>query len=105
VTAYFGLTNELCKMLENRVKKSQRNRSHIFRKALDSYLMKVNKEPFFANHQPCQKYPILGLKTVPVTIRRDQDDWLRKMAQLTGKRLSQLGREAIQSYLSEIEQK
>ncbi len=50
-------------------------------------------------HQPIQKQPILGLKTCSVTIRQDQGDWLRMMSEKTGKRLSQLGREAMENYL------
>ena len=73
--------------------------SHIVREALDSYAMKVNKEPL-SKHQENQKYPIIGLKTIPVTIRQDQDDWLRLVADKTGKKLSQLGREAVEYYLA-----
>ncbi len=42
-----------------------------------------------------------GFKMVCVTIRQDQGNWLRMMSEKTGKRLSQLGREATEYYLSE----
>ncbi len=99
--AYIGLPLKICERLENRVKKTKKNRSHISREALDCYFLKVNKEPLKV-HQICEKDPIIGLKVIPVTIRRDQIDLLRIMAEKTGKKLSQLGREAIEHYLQRI---
>lgn len=99
VNAYFGLPEEMCKRLENRVKTSRKTRSHIVKEALDAYFLKVNKEPLEV-HQICEKDPVIGLKTISVTIRQDQGDWLRMMSEKTGKKLSQLGREAMEFYLT-----
>ncbi len=98
VQAHFGLPLEMYKGLENRVKNTKKTRSHISREALDLYFLKVNKEPLEI-HQICEKNVIIGLKNIPVTIRRDQSYWLRMMAEKTGKKISQLGREAIEYYL------
>ena len=93
------MPQEICERLENRVQKTQKTRSHIVKEALDAYFLKVNKEPLEV-HQICEKDPVIGLKTVSVTIRQDQGDWLRMMSEKTGKRLSQLGREAMEHYFA-----
>ncbi len=98
VQAHFGLPLKMYERLENRVKNTKKTRSHISREALDFYFLKVNKEPLQI-HQICAKDPIVGLKHIPITIRRDQSSWLRMMAEKTGKKISQLGREAIEYYL------
>ena len=99
VHVYFGLPEKVWERLENMVKDTQKSRSHISREALDCYFLEVNKAPL-KMHQICEKDPIIGLKTAPLTIRKDQEEWLRMMAEKTGKNLSQLGREAIKHYLS-----
>ncbi len=95
---HFGLTKTQRETLENMVKRTHKSRSHIFRQAIDAYWLKLNKEPSI----PCitgKKYPVQGLLIVPVTIRQDQDDWLRIMVEKTGKKRSEIGREAFEYYL------
>ena len=95
----FGLSKNQIEILEKRVKKAKTNRSNIFRKAIDAYWLKLNKEPEIQ----CvtgKKYPIKGLKIIATTIRKDQDDWLRQMVEKTGKKRIELGREAIEYYLN-----
>lgn len=87
------------KRLENKVKNTKKTRSHISREALDFYFLKVNKEPLQI-HQICEKDPIVDLKHISISIRQDQGSWLRMMAEKTGKKISQLGREAIGYYLA-----
>ena len=99
MNAYFGLPQEICKRLENRVKQAHKTRSHIVQEALDAYFLKVNKEPLEV-HQICEKDPVIGLKTVSVTIRQDQGDWLRMMSEKTGKKMSHLGRAAMEHYFA-----
>ena len=96
VSVLFGLTPKQLEKLENEVKKTRSNRSNICRKALDYYQAKINKSNL--PDQPYHKYPILGLKNVSVTIRQDQLDWVRVMAAKTGKKLSEIGREALEYY-------
>ncbi len=96
VSVLFGLTEKQREKLENEVKKTHLNRSNIYRKSLDAYRLKINKEPI--SYQPYHKYPILGLKNVSVTIRQDQADWVRVLAEKTGKKLSEIGREALEYY-------
>lgn len=95
---YFGLTKIQLKTLENMAKEGGKSRSHIIRQAIDAYWLKLNKEPEIV----CvtgKKYPVQGLKMVPVTIRKDQDQWLQIMIEKTGKKRSELGREAFEYYL------
>lgn len=101
VQAHFGLPHEVYKRLQNLVKVTKKNRSHISREALDAYFLKVNKEPLKV-HGVCEKDPVIGLKHIPITIRQDQSSWLRIMAEKTGRKISQLGREAIENYLETL---
>ncbi len=96
VSVLFGLTENQRKKLENEVKRTHSNRSNICRKALDAYRLKINKET--VSYQPYHKYPVLGLKNISVTIRQDQADWVRIMAEKTGKKLSEIGREALEYF-------
>lgn len=98
--AYFGLSHEVCKRLENMIEKTRKNRSHISREALDAYFLEVNKAPLRV-HGSCEKDPIIGLKHIPLTIRKDQSEWMRLMSEKTGKKMSRLGREAIEFYLTQ----
>ena len=100
----FGLTPEQLEKLENEVKKTHSDRSNISRKAVDTYWLNQNKKKIIPQPLPSyQKHSILGLKTVSVTLRKDQADWLRSMSELTGKTISQLGRNALDEYLAERE--
>ncbi len=94
---HFGLTKIQLEMLKNMAKKGRKSRSHILRQAIDAYWLKLNKEPNIA----CitgKKYPVQGLRVVPVTIRKDQDLWLQGMVEKTGKKRSEIGREAFEYY-------
>jgi len=100
----FGLTQELLKKLENEVKKTHSSRSNISRKAIDSYWLYRNKQQIV--HPPFQfskKNVTLGLKTVSITIRRDQASWLRSMSETTGRTISEMGRNALEFYFSKRE--
>ena len=100
----FGLTPEQLEKLEKEVKKTHSDRSNISRKAVDTYWLNQNKKKIIPQPLPAyQKHSILGLKTVSVTLRKDQSDWLRSMSELTGKTISQLGRDALDEYLAERE--
>lgn len=99
VNAYFGLTLKLWKALEKRVQDTQTTRSHIVRQAIDAYLIVLNKTGF-SKHKKYQKSVVgEGLKTMAVTIRKDQDRWLRLVSEQTGKKISLIGREAIEHHL------
>jgi predicted DNA-binding protein len=95
---HFGLTKIQVEKLKNMAKKGRTTRSHIIRQAIDAYWLKLNKEP----NVECitgKKYPVQGLQVVPVTIRKDQDSWLQMMVEKTGKKRSELGREAFEYYV------
>lgn len=93
----FGLTQNQLETVKIYVKKAKTNRSNIFRRALDAYRLMLNKEPEIQ----CvtgKKYPVRGLKIIATTIRKDQDEWLRQMVEKTGKKRSEIGREALEYY-------
>ena len=97
----FGLTKKQLEMLDLRVETTQTSRSNIFRQAIDAYWLKLNKEPKIQ----CitgKRYPTIGLKIIATTIRKDQDDWLRQMVEKTGKKRSELGREALEYFFEQI---
>jgi hypothetical protein len=101
VPVLFGLTSMLIKLIDIESKKQKSNRSNISRKIVDSYWLDYNKKKIvIPSVQPNQKHPILGLKTVSITLRRDQAAWLRSMAEMTRKTISELGRDAIEFYFS-----
>ena len=100
----FRLTQEQLEKLEKEVKKTHSDRANISRKAIDTYWLNQNKKKIVPQPLPSyQKHSVLGLKTVSVTLRKDQAEWLRSMAELTGKTISQLGRDALDEYLAERE--
>jgi len=101
VPVLFGLPLELIKLIDIESKKQKSNRSNISRKIVDSYWLDYNKKKIvIPPSQPNQKQPILGLKTVSITLRRDQAAWLRSMSEITGKSISEMGRNALESYFS-----
>jgi len=105
VPVLFGLTHEQLEKLENEVKKTHSGRSNISRKAVDSYWLHQNKQKII--HPPSQlfqKHLILGLKTVSITIRRDQAAWLKSMAEISGKTVSEIGRNALEFYFGKRDQ-
>ena len=106
VPVLFGLTPMLIKLIDIESKKQKSNRSNISRKIVDLYWLDYNKKKIvFPPSQPNQKHPILGLKTVSITLRRDQAAWLRSMAETTGNSISELGRNAVEFYFTEGKQK
>jgi len=105
VPVLFGLPPGLIKLIDIESKKQKSNRSNISRKIVDSYWLGCNKNKIvIPPFQPNQKQPVLGLKTVSITIRRDQAAWLRAMSDKTGKSISEIGRNALEIYFSKREQ-
>ena len=79
---------------------TQKSCSHTFRQALDLYFSAITKEGYVSLHKPFEKTAPIGLKTISVRIRKDQDDQLRKVSEMTNRGLSELGRDAITQYLA-----
>ena len=53
-------------------------------------------------YEPFRKLSPVGLKTLPRTIRKDQDTRLREIAERTGRKMSELVREAVEKFACQI---
>lgn len=49
-------------------------------------------------YEPLRNSPVIGLKTHPRTIRKDQDKQIRRIAEKTGRTMSEVVRDAIRIY-------
>lgn len=101
VDAFFGLTKEDLEKLEKWLKKTGKKRSQVLREAIDYYWSNVNSGKKVISKRMLGKYQNQGLSTIGVTIRRDQDSWIRVMSEKAGKTMSEIGREALECYLTE----
>ena len=98
-TIYIGLTPKQAQKLANLAKKQGKTESKVLRKVLDLYLKRVETKGLL--FEPYRKTSPLGMKVLPRTITRDQDRKLRKLAEKTGRKISELAREAVDIYFSE----
>jgi len=98
-TIYVGLTPELVKKLGNLAKKDGKTESEILRKILDAYFKDIEKKglPF----EPLRKFSPVGLKVLPRTIRKEQDAKLRELCEKTGRKISELVREAVEGFIEQ----
>ena len=73
--------------------KEGKTESEALRKILDVYFKGIEERglPF----EPYRKFSPVGLKVLPRTIRKEQDKKLRKLAEKTGRKISELAREAV----------
>jgi len=96
-TVYFSLTAEQVRKLREVAKKALTTESEALRRMLDAYLAEVAKRGL-----PCEPYSKMRFRgyeqrVVPRTIRREQDSRLRELAERTGRSISELVREAVES--------
>ncbi len=96
VTLYFALPENLLSKLVKTAKKQGTTESAVLRQMIDSYLA-INKGKSH-KFEPMRKTPIIGMKTTPRTVRRDQDKKLREIAEKTGRSISEIVREEIQTF-------
>ena len=95
-TVYFGLPEKSAKKIENLAKKEKKTESEVLRHIIDDYLKKITmKKPGF---EPFRKFSPVGLKTLPRTIRKEQDAKIRKLAEETGRPISEIVREAVERF-------
>lgn len=95
-TIYAGLTPDLASKLGNLAKKEGKTESEVLRWMLDAYFQDIdNKGP---PYEPLRKTPPVGLKVMPRTIRKGQDARLRELCEKTGRKISELVREAVESF-------
>ena len=93
VNVYFGLTPKLAKKLSSLAKAQKKAESEVLRGILDAYLKNIDNKGL--SYEPLRKLSPIGLKTLPRTIRKDQDRKLREIAEKTGRKISELVREAV----------
>ena len=95
-TAYIGLSSDMITLLGSTAKKEGKSGSEILRKAIDSYLNRINWENL--SYEPYKKTSPTGLKVLPRTISKDQDARLRNLSEKTGRKMSELVREAVEGF-------
>ena len=95
-TIYFGLAPKQAKKLEKSARKQGKTESGVLRQILDVYLKHV--ELHGLSYKPFKRTKPVGMKVLPRTVRKDQDEKLRHLAEKTGISISQLAREAVQKY-------
>jgi predicted DNA-binding protein len=95
-TIYVGLTPELAKKLGDLAKKGGKTESEILRGILDAYFRNIGKKG--PPCEPLRKTPPVGLKVFPRTIKKEQDARLRELTEKTGRKISELVREAVDNF-------
>ena len=95
-TIYIGLTPKQAQKLANLAKKQGKTESTALRTILDAYFKDIEKRGL--PYEPYRKFSPVGLEVLPRTIRKDQDRKLRKLAEKTGRKISELAREAVDSF-------
>jgi predicted DNA-binding protein len=95
VTIHFGLTEEQVKKLENLAERKNIIESEILRQIIDDYFI-LGKKPLVF---PFKKISPIGFKRTSCTIRTEQDIRLRKIAAKTGRKKSELVREAVERFI------
>jgi predicted DNA-binding protein len=98
-TIYVGLTPELVKSLANMARKEGKTESEVLRKILDSYLRDIEKKGL--SYEPLRKFSPVGLKVLPRTITKKQDEKLRDLCEKTGRKISELVRDAVESFVEQ----
>lgn len=93
-TLYANLTPNQAKKLKNLAKKRRNAESEVLRQILDAYLKDIENKGL--PHEPFRKLCFTGYKVLPRTIRKDQDRRLREIAEETGRKITELVREAVE---------
>ena len=99
-TIYVGLTPELVRKMGNLAKNEGKTESEILRRILDAYFQDIGKKG--PPYEPLRKTPPVGLKVLPRTIRKGQDARLRELTEKTGRKISDLVREAIEKSVDNV---
>ena len=77
-------------------KKEKKTESAALRIILDAYFKDIDKKGL--SYEPYRKFSPVGMKVLPRTITIAHDRKLREIAEKTGKRLSELAREAVERF-------
>jgi predicted DNA-binding protein len=95
VTIHFGLTEEQGKKLENLAEEKNIKESEVLRQIINDYF-NLGKKPSVV---PFKKISPIGFKRISCSIRSEQDMKLRKMSAKTGRKKSELVREAVERFI------
>ena len=96
-TINVGLTSDLIEKLGNLARKDDRTESGILRRILDVYFKDIDKKGL--PYEPLRKFSPVGLRFLPRTITKRQDERLRELCEKTGRKISELARDAIESFV------
>lgn len=83
----------------NLAKKLNTTESAALRKILDAYFKDIDKKGLPL--EPLRKTSPVGLKFLPRTITKKQDLRLRELIEKTGRKISELVREAVESFIEQ----
>ena len=86
----------MIKKLGNLAKKEKKTESAALRIVLDAYFKEIDKQEL--SYEPYRKFSPVGLKVLPRTITVEQDRKLREIAEKTGRKISELAREAVEDF-------
>jgi len=89
------LTPELIKKVKDLAEKNAKTESEVLRRILDVYFENIKKN---LPYEPLRKTSPVGLKVLPRTIRKDQDAKLRELTEKTGRKISELVRQAVEIF-------
>jgi predicted DNA-binding protein len=95
VTIHFGLTEEQSKKLKNLAEEKNIKESEVLREIIDDYF-NLRKKPSVV---PFKKISPIGFKRISCTIGKEQDIRLRKISANTGRKKSELVREAVERFV------
>lgn len=98
-TIYVGLTPDLVKKLGNMAKSMNTTESAASRKILDAYFQNIEKRGL--PYESLRKFSPVGLKVLPRTITKKQGLKLRELVEKTGRKMSELVREAVESFIEQ----
>jgi len=93
---YVGLTPELLTKLGDLANKRGDTQSEALRHILDAYLEGISKKGLPC--EPLRKTSPVGLTVTPRTIGKEQNKKLRELSEKTGRKISDLVREAVEGF-------
>ena len=97
-TLYANFTPKQAKKLKNLAKKRVKTESEVLRQVINAYLKDIENRGL--PYEPFRKLSFTGFKFLPRTIRKEQDRILREIAEKTGRKITELAREAVEKFLS-----
>ena len=95
-TLYVSLTPKQAQKVKNLAKRERKSESEVLRQVLETYLKGIETKGLL--FEPYRKISLLGMKVLPRTITLEQDRKLREIAERTGRRISEVAREAVEDF-------